>query len=228
MANIVLRQSLARPLTFTEADNNFNNLNEGKVEKPSTAVAGNLMEFDANRDSVDSGQTVTGLLDRSNHTGTQTLATISDAGSLAGLNQVPNESIGQAQIATGGVGTSEIANASITTAKFPTPVAGTAVKHWESIGTTWISNHGATSFVAQLTGAVTVRTSSTLTVALQVTDNLGTVVASGGGTNVTSINMAVVKGNRYFVYDNAGNPPNAAIIDAEVLTGNDTGIAAVI
>lgn len=58
-------------------------------------------------------QTDAFLLDRTNHTGTQTLSTISNAGTLAGLNTV-----GSGQIDAGSVGPAQLQNTSVTPGSF--------------------------------------------------------------------------------------------------------------
>jgi hypothetical protein len=59
---------------------------DGAVVGPASAVDSRVAAFDGASGKLikDGGQTVAGLLDRASHTGTQTLATISDAGDAAG------------------------------------------------------------------------------------------------------------------------------------------------
>ncbi len=64
-------------------------------------------------DGATANDTDANLLNRANHTGTQTLSTISDSGTLAGLN-----SVGSAQIDTGAVGPDELAATSVTPASY--------------------------------------------------------------------------------------------------------------
>lgn len=155
--------------------------------------------------------------DRSLHTGTQSVGTITGLGALATLNTV-----GTSQIDNNSVTSDKIPSAAInSTSKFPAPVAGTAIKHWESIASGWVSNHGAISFVAQLTGTVTVVAVGSLGTGMVISDNAGATISSTG-TGTTSVNLSVTKGLRYFVLD------GTAINEFEVRTGNDTAIAAVI
>jgi hypothetical protein len=49
-------------------------------------ITGHLAEFDVDNNLIDSGASVTALLDRTNHTGTQTPATISPQGAGSGLD----------------------------------------------------------------------------------------------------------------------------------------------
>ena len=75
-----------------------------RANKIVPATVDNVAVLDAAGDLADGLKTVAQLLARANHTGTQTLATISDSGALAALN-----SVGAAQIDTSAVGQSEIA-----------------------------------------------------------------------------------------------------------------------
>lgn len=187
-----------------------------KANKVATLDVGKLLIVSNTGDLEASTTDITQLLadarDRSTHTGTQPVATITGLGSLALLNQVPNLSIGNSQLA----------NASITTNKFPVPVSGSTFQQ-RYLG----DASGVPEFTAALSGSVSMRLVTPLSVQTVIVTNVesGAVVLNGtgsvGGGGTFFYPFSIVRGQTYSV--SAGGSDTVAIF-----TGNDVGIPAVV
>lgn len=62
--------------------------NDAKLVTGTAGATGRIGTWDANGDLIDGGSSIANVLARANHTGTQVLATISDAGALAALSDL--------------------------------------------------------------------------------------------------------------------------------------------